>query len=206
MKDVFNFNITYAGAILIDEKEFPCNLYFFNSKIIFKVITNNFRDYVMGKFDFEGYVSTELGIMNFKGLGGMQIHKSTGWSEYAYEEYQVDTLVVTTAKNNLHLEKFGQVNILYHSLESIGRFVDVNRNESNSNKYAFKLRFEEIEFYKSTAEHLILRNSLRYFFSNSSKNIFSAVLEPFFDFAPVKPISYQDLGPFVKALDRKSVV
>jgi len=202
MKDLFDFSKTYAGTIFLNAKKFPCTLSFPNHHIIFKLIAEDQNSFIKGMtaFDFEGYVATESGTMNFKAIKALQVHGSTNHTRYSSEHYQPEALMVTHVDNDLDLREFGQANILFDHLESIGRFVETDYPIDGRMIFEFKRKFEKINFYKEKTEFMNLQNPFYYRFENASKNIFSASIEPFFEYVPEAPITYNDLGRIVKEL------
>jgi hypothetical protein len=202
MKDLFDFSRTYAGTIFINGKKFPCTLSFPDHYIIFKLIAEDQDSFIKGMnaFDFEGYVATESGTMNFKAFNALQVHGSSNHTRYSSEHYQSDALLVTHPDNDLNLREFGQANILFDHLESIGRFIETDYPTDARMIFEFKRKFEEINFYIDKAEFLNLQNPFHYRFENASKNIFSASIGPFFEYVPGVPLTYNDLGRIVKEL------
>lgn len=202
MKDLFDFSKTYAGTIFFNEKNFPCTLSFPDHHIVFKVIAEDQNYFLKGMtvFDFEGYVTTESGTMNYKAFRALQVYGSTNHTRYSSEHYQPDALMVTHVNNDLNLSTFGQANILFDHLESIGKFVEINYPADGQMVFEFKRNFEEINFFTKKAESLNLQNPFYYRIENASKNIFSAKIEPFFEYVPEVPVTYNNLGMIVKEL------
>jgi hypothetical protein len=202
MKDLFDFSKTYAGTIFFNDKNFPCTLSFPDHHIVFKMIAEDLNYFLKGMtvFDFDGYVTTESGTMNFKAFKALQVYGSTNHTRYSSEHYQPDALMVTHINNDLNLSAFGQANILFDHLESIGRFVEIDYPADGRMVFEFQRNFEKINFYTKEAEFLNLQNPFHYVIENASKNIFSANIEPFFEYVPGVPITYNNLGMIVKEL------
>jgi hypothetical protein len=201
MREVFDFRHTYAGTMVLHDKRYPCSLSFPDSKIVFKVITEGhglMED--RGLVEFNGYISTELGIMNFRTIRAYQIRRSTSSNIYSNEHFVANALMVSHVDNNIFLNKFAKMNIIYGDLRSIGQFLDINPTDFETDTFIFKPTFKNILFYQNNKEVIRLENPVFYNYSASLNVPFSVSIEPFFDFVPNTPVGYDDLGPLVKSL------
>lgn len=191
----------YAGIVCMNNTNHPCTLSFSNSTIVFKLISNgDLENMQMGKFGFDGYISTENGIMNYRAWGALQTAWSQKGSNMSTQEFRPDSIILSSPKNDIELRNFSQINICFNNLESIGDYVQVANNDWEKLNFNFQRSFQEIQFLDDLRETLTLENPVRYHFSNSGLQYFKLTIDPFFSYIPASLLSIEAFGVYAKSL------